>query len=441
MDANKSTLRDLGDHLKRRRKFLLRAWREAVRKDASLSTGNALPRAQLTDHVPLTLAAFEQQLQQSAAGTRPSASDAVLDAASAHGVHRWQQGYYLREVICELGHLNAIMVRELDAYAMKHSNAAAKGMATARHLWAVKCANDIEESTTQFLRLQRMEAAGQVRDLEDALKEVNENERQRAELWEQLAHDLRGNVGVVATATRALTLGEMREASSGRFVQMLERNVESLRHLLDDMTSLARLQAGKEQRNLSELDVSALVTQLCDGLRALARQRGLYLRCSTAPEPLIVQGDGVKVRRLLQNLIINALKYTTEGGVDVSCTLADPAHGKRWVLAVKDTGPGIHAGPGSPLVVALKEATALVQDAQAAADAESGAPVAAGRAYGARTSAPSVDPRPVHQGQGEGIGLSIVKRLAQLLDATVEVKSEPESGTTFRVLLPIAYEE
>jgi signal transduction histidine kinase len=55
------------------------------------------------------------------------------------------------------------------------------------------------------------------------------------------------------------------------------------------------------------------------------------------------------------------------------------------------------------------------------------------------TATPSRDTRPTRQAPGEGIGLSIVKRLAELLDATVEVESDPNSGTTFTILLPKSY--
>ena len=56
------------------------------------------------------------------------------------------------------------------------------------------------------------------------------------------------------------------------------RNVTSLHHLLDDVTSLARLQAGRESRQIEPLDVTTILQPLCEGIRPLAEQRGLYLR-------------------------------------------------------------------------------------------------------------------------------------------------------------------
>jgi signal transduction histidine kinase len=116
------------------------------------------------------------------------------------------------------------------------------------------------------------EAAGHVKDLESALREVQILEQQRADLWRQAAHDLRGNLGVVANATVGLTQGGLREASRDAFVRILMRNVTSLHHLLNDVTDLARLQAGREQRHLESIDVSPILQQLCEGIRPLAQQ-------------------------------------------------------------------------------------------------------------------------------------------------------------------------
>jgi signal transduction histidine kinase len=423
MDANQSVAQQLAEHLKRQRRALLEQWRASVLTDAGLTSGNSLPRAQLEDRVPSALIAFENHLTNGGSTNEVDASTGVIDAANAHGMHRWQQGYDLREVVRELGHLNRIMVHELDAFAVS-AEGAAEGMSAARDAWARVYAAGIEQSTSQFFQLQQREAAGHVNDLESALIELNELDQHRAALWQQLAHDLRGNVGVVAAATRAIALKDAPEASRERFTRMLERNVDSLRHLLDDVTSLTRLQAGEEHRQLSEFDVSSLLHPVCDGLQAMAHQRGLYLHHEGPPSALVVEGDAVKVHRLAQNLILNALKYTERGGVDVRWAPCDTDDFKRWSLTVQDTGPGIHAGPGSPLVEALEEATDLAHDGDSQ---QPGSPIA-GR-----------DTRPARQAPGEGIGLSIVKRLAELLDATVEVESDPNFGTRFTILLPKSY--
>ena len=67
------------------------------------------------------------------------------------------------------------------------------------------------------------------------------------------------------------------------------------------MTSLARLQAGQEVRRIEPIDVSPILQQLCEGIRPLAQQRRLFLRCD-GPPGYAVDGDAVKIRRIAQNL-------------------------------------------------------------------------------------------------------------------------------------------
>jgi signal transduction histidine kinase len=392
MDAER---RALADYIGSRRAAILESWRGQIKRDPTLNTGDSLPRSQLFDHIPAILATFERQLRQAAADDVLSASAAAQSSAAAHGLQRWQQGYDLREVTRELGKLNECVIRELDGYAMANPHSVHAVMATARLLWAALCSTGIEESVSQYFRLQQQEAAGHVKDLEAALAEIRELEQQRADLWRQAAHDLRGNLGVVANATVGLTHTGLPEAKRDDFVRILMRNVTTLHHLLDDVTSLARLQAGREQRQVEPLDVTPILVQLCEGIEPLAQQRRLYLRCE-GPPGFAADGDAVKIRRIAQNLILNAVKFTRQGGITVSWGDSETLDPKRWLLSIADTGPGLVSQPQG-------EAPRLNEEA------------------------------------GEGIGLSIVKRLCELLDAAIEVRSEVGVGTTFRIRFPRTY--
>jgi signal transduction histidine kinase len=393
----------LAAYLRSRRASVLESWRLAIRRDPALTAGDALPRSQLFDHIPALLLNFERQLDSASGDALDAVNAAAQQSAAAHGLQRWLQGYDLREVTRELGKLNECVVAELDAYAREHPQVAHETMGTAHRLWASLCGTGIEESVSQYFQLQQHEADGQVRELESALANIQELERQRADLWRQAAHDLRGNLGVVANATVGLANGGAPDSKRDDFVRILMRNVTTLHHLLDDVTSLARLQAGREQRQIEPLDVSPIVYQLCEGIRPLAQQRRLFLRCD-GPAGFAADGDAVKIRRIAQNLILNAVKFTRDGGITVSwgdSTAEDPA---RWVLCVTDTGPGFpDAAPDQ------RAAAGGVSEGQGSFEA------------------------------GEGIGLSIVKRLCELLDATIELKSTKGVGTSFRILFPRRY--
>jgi signal transduction histidine kinase len=415
-------LHSLADYLTSRRAAILEAWRNAIKRDPALMTGESLPRHQLFDHIPAMLATFERELRNSPAGEEALATDAAQESAAAHGLQRWQQGYDLREVTRELGKLNECVVGELDGYTAANPHISHAVVATARRLWAALCSTGIEESVAQYFQLQQQEAAGHVKDLESALAEIQDMEQQRADLWRQAAHDLRGNLGVVANATVGLTHGGLREATRDDFVRILMRNVTTLHHLLDDVTSLARLQAGREQRQIEPLDISPIMQQLCEGIRPLAQQRHLFLRCE-GPAGFAADGDAVKIRRIAQNLVLNAVKYTGDGGITVSWGDSSADDGKRWELCVADTGPGFHSDSGKPLVRALQNPS-------------ENSPVASPGDPPREHAAPD---RPAREAPGEGIGLSIVKRLCELLDATIEVNSVKDVGTTFRILFPRKY--
>ena len=406
----------LGAHFKARIPALLDAWRAAIAADPDLTTGDSLPRAQRIDHLPPWLESLAAALAAAPRSreARLRQIDEVADA-EAHGLPRWQQGYDLHEVTREWGALHLCLVAELDRYFAEHP-AAAEVQVGARATLAEFISEATSDSAAQYFRLERLEAAGAVHDLEGALDDIRELEVRRAQLWQQAAHDLRGNLGVVANVADGLTLGNRPESRRDDFLGLLKNNVGALHRLLDDVTDLARLHAGQEVRRVAPFDAAEVLGRLCDDLRPMAEARGLYLKAVGA-HTLPVEGDAVKVRRIAQNLLLNALKYTEGGGVLVRWGDTVARDDGRWVLTVEDTGPGFHAGPGAPLVSAL--------------GATPGDPLAAPGA--------DDDTRRVHQAHGEGLGLAIVKRLSELLDASIELDTEPGKGTTVRVLVPMRY--
>jgi signal transduction histidine kinase len=450
MDSMQAELTLLGTHLSGRQDAILRAWQGAVNRDPTLTTSDALPRVQLLDHIPAILRVFVDELRSASGAATPahaapgtaasgastpgaaaaentiaSAEQAGEEPAIAHGLQRWRQGYDLREVTRELGKLNECVIAELDSYAEAHPQVSHAATATARRIWSALASTAVEQSVGQYFELEKREAVGHVQDLETALAEVQRLEEQRAEVWRQAAHDLRGNLGVVANATVALTHTSLQESSREDFVRILMRNVTSLHHLLEDVTSLARLQAGQEQRRIEALDVSPIMQQLCEGIRPLAQQHHLFLRCD-GPPGFATEGDAIKIRRIAQNLVLNAVKFTRTGGITVSWGDSDANDPKRWMLVIQDTGPGFPVSGSAPLTSVLS--------GKFQASATAGAPPPSPPADDIKAG-----PRAAHEPAGEGIGLSIVKRLCDMLNAAVEAKSEPGVGTTFQIRFPRQY--
>lgn len=206
----------LGAHFKSRVPAVLQAWRAMIAADPKLTTSDALPRAQLVDHLPLWLEAFAKALAATPAqATAASAATEETRNAEAHGLQRWQQGYDLHEVTREWGALHRCLVDELDRYlATAPSPVSAEVQRAARATLAFFVGEATSESAAQYFRLEQLEAAGTVRELEQALTDIRDLERQRAALWQQAAHDLRGNLGVVSNVAEGLTIDGCRPSGA-----------------------------------------------------------------------------------------------------------------------------------------------------------------------------------------------------------------------------------
>jgi signal transduction histidine kinase len=347
-------------------------------------------------------------------------------SAAEHGLHRWQQGYHQRETIREWGHLQYCVLQELEEYALAHPELQGQVMPVARRALVRLCGEGVCESAASYERLQRAEAASRVRELQWGLLQLQRLDRQRAASWREAAHDLRGTVGAVSNASHALVRQAADHPLHAAASQLLQRSVESLRILLTDMMDLARLEAGQEQLRLARCNVAALLREYCDTVRPLFQQRDLFLR-TEGPPSLWVESDAAKVHRIAQNLVLNALHVTQRGGVRLMWEERSASGVGRWLLCVQDTGPGFQAeSPAAPLEDAVREATVGAHDAEPGADP-------------APTLRSQSDPDTRRESAGEGIGLSIVKRLCELLDASLELETAPGEGTTFRVIFPRQY--
>jgi signal transduction histidine kinase len=425
-------LAHLADYLAARREVILQSWRRAVANDPDLTTASTLSRAQFNDHIPQILDVFDRKLRTRGPAKELEAREE--QTAAEHGTHRWQQGYDQREAMREWTHLQLSLLAELEEYARTQSGLTPHAMPIARRSLAELCGEGVAESAARYARLHQAEAAGRLRELEQALAKLNELEQQRAQGWREATHDLRGNLNVVRSASLVLNRERLPEPERARFLAMLERGVGSLQALLSDLTALARLEAGQEHRTVAAFDAASALSELCGDLQLHAGERGLYLEIE-GPAKLVVEGDAIKVQRIAQNLLLNALNYTKRGGVTVSWAPAES--GDQWTLCIQDTGPGLRSPTVAPLANALKHATddAIEVEGENASSRDEARDAAPPPTQPAESA-----PEPSAVRPGEGIGLSIVKRLCELLDAAVDLHTAPGQGTTVRVRFPIRYD-
>jgi len=429
-------LHALAEHLRAARERILRDWQDSVAHDPQLETASKISHAQFYDHIPQLLEAFEHRLRAHGFDERHQARVEQRASAAEHGLHRWQQGYNQRETMREWGHLHVCVLRELEQYSREHREVDESTLPIARAALVRLCAEGVCESAARYTGLQQAEAASRVRDLEHALQQLQAIDQQRAEVWREAAHDLRGAVAVISGASSLLASETATNATRDRFSHILRRNVASLRELLSDLMDLARLEAGQEQLRTAPFDAAQLLKEFCDSTRALATERNLFLK-TEGPAALPVEGDTVKVRRIVQNLVLNALKATQHGGVRITWQAHEDPDVSQWMVSVQDTGPGFDPRHAAPLEQVLRQATEVSQDVDVRAQLSG---ETAGITEPASTLTSKSDlPATYPPAGGEGIGLSIVKRLCELLDASLELHTAAGSGTTFRVIFPRRY--
>jgi len=423
-------LATLSDLLAARKEAVLTAWRKLDGANPEQKTGRSLTLGQFLDHIPAILDTYGHKLCCGRGGAAARAAEVEKEEdAVKHGLHRWQQGYRLKELISECGNFQICVFEELGNIFAGHPELEHATLLEA-HRQLLHLINDIiSGSAAQYERMQQAEAGGRVRDLMSALADIDEIERRRAMLIHQAVHDLNSDMyGVRMAATRISQTG-MAETDRVKSAAFLERAVQGLGSVLGGLMDLARLEAGQENRQIADFDAGGLISDLCDLNQPFAKERNLFLKAE-GPAQLPAEGDAEKVRRVAKNLLVNALKYTESGGVSVSWG----EEKENWWLMVKDTGPGMLTEAGTSMADGLQEATASAKESD-----EKSAALKGETSQVLPPKDTATPTRPSQHQPGEGIGLSIVKRLCELLDASLEIASSAEAGTTFRVVFPRRY--
>jgi signal transduction histidine kinase/ligand-binding sensor domain-containing protein/CheY-like chemotaxis protein len=189
---------------------------------------------------------------------------------------------------------------------------------------------------------------------------------------------------------------------------IVSRSGEHLLGLIDDVLDMAKIEAGRVTLDRESFDVSYLVQDNVDMMRARAADKGLELFLDSSPMvPRFVRSDAGKLRQVFVNLIGNAVKYTERGSVTVRLDAKpmDDSRGSLLILEVKDTGIGI----------ALEDQARIFDPF-----------VQAGKASAAK---------------GTGLGLGITRQFVQMMGGTISVRSTPGEGSLFRVELPVEQAE
>ncbi len=410
----------LADHLSARTEAILSTWRTVCEADPLLPTALILTDEEFRDNVPNFLKALAYRLRREIWQAEP------MMIAREHGLQRWHKGYSLQELLTEIAHLHQCLEEELKTFWVLHPIDDPAIMLQAHQLVSKLVHEAINGSVTQYNDLQKINAAERATDLEQTLSEINDLVRRRGSMLRMASHDLRGSFGVMRGAAYILDQPGNTDEERAEMVQMLQRNFDRVTTMLTQLMDLARLEAGQESLYVQSFDAADLLRRVADSVRPLADERDLFLK-TNGPARMTVRGDSVKVHRIAQNLLLNALRYTQTGGVTLSWEADDK---NRWQLIVDDTGPGLPLSTAPESVSILSDLPILPPETPGvdSAVAQTNSPASGNPVVGMQ-----------RQAKGEGIGLHIVKRLCDLLNATMSVESKPGIGTRFHIRLPMHY--
>jgi PAS domain S-box-containing protein len=235
------------------------------------------------------------------------------------------------------------------------------------------------------------------------LEELERSSRRMNEFLAMLAHELRNPLAPIRNAVTIMQLEALASPVLRNCRDVIDRQLTHVTRLVDDLLDVGRLTTGKIKLRRELLRLSEVVTRSVEVARPLISARHHTLSVEQPNEPVYVQGDSTRLSQVLQNLLVNAAKYTPDGGrIQLKVT---PRDGLVYVT-VTDNGRGIAAEH-------LKSIFQLFVQAET------------GTASGTES--------------GLGIGLTLARSLAEMHGGTIEATSPGLGlGSTFTVRLPVA---
>ena len=245
----------------------------------------------------------------------------------------------------------------------------------------------VRRAATQLIMTRR------ARSLEDERRKV------RFEFIRVLGHELKAPLAAVCGylyLLRDRSLGDEIDKYNMPVGRSLER-LEQMRKLIIDLLDMTRLESGQKQRAIEPQDLGNRIDAAVELVHLAAEERGITIQCEV-PQGFVINGDRAELDMILNNLLSNAVKYNRDGG---SVNVNVREHKGQVVIRVADTGIGMSKEEVDKLFGEFVR----------------------------------IRNQKTQKILGSGLGLSILKRLVDLYEGTINVESEPDVGTTFTVTL------
>ena len=348
-------------------------WDAAVRQ--ALPTADELTFGQLRDNLPRLM----QQMADALAAREPAPTESLMATSVEHGGVRFHQSYNLNEVLVEYNLLRRMIVEETTAQIGR------------------PLTND--ESLALHLGVDVAMREGVVAFAEHQTRQLQAANEAQSKYLSFLSHDLRGGLNgiflMIEVLKRELAT-QPQLAETLQDLDMMRRSIMETVGTMDRFLHAEKFRKGKVQVKPGPVSLAGLLGEIGAQYAYQAKDKGLDLRVDV-PRPSNIVSDRELLSLILQNLVANAVKYTSKGKVLIGAKPAEP--GGTWRVEVVDDGPGIPPEKLSDLFDSFTR----------------------GPTYGQ---------------PGVGLGLSIAQQAAQLLGAKLWAESAPGKGSTFYVQVP-----